>query len=90
MSRTHAHVKHSQAYTHHNSLRGVVINWIYEHQEDADFEEELRIERLIKRHIGAGKTPADAELWSRGSDQKNAEAIIALRDRADLVITLVE
>lgn len=53
-----------------------------------DLEEDVRIDRLIKRHIEVGKSPAEAEKWSRGSDQKNAEAVIALRDRADLVITL--
>jgi pantothenate kinase len=55
-----------------------------------DLAEDVRIDRLIKRHIEVGKSPADAEKWSRGSDQKNAEAIIALRERADLVITLAE
>lgn len=55
-----------------------------------DLAEDVRIDRLIKRHIAVGKSPEDAEKWSRGSDQKNAESIIALRDRADLVITLSE
>lgn len=55
-----------------------------------DLAEDLRIDRLIKRHIQVGKSPADAEKWSRGSDQKNAQAIIALRNRADLVITLAK
>lgn len=55
-----------------------------------DLAEEVRIDRLIKRHIQVGKSPADAEKWSRGPDQRNAEMIIALRDRADLVITLSE
>lgn len=54
-----------------------------------DLAEDVRIDRLIKRHIEVGKSPADAEFWSKGSDQKNADAIIALRDRADLVITLI-
>ena len=53
-----------------------------------DLEEDIRIDRLIKRHIAVGKSPDDAEKWSRGSDQKNAEAVIALRERADLLITL--
>ena len=55
-----------------------------------DLAEDIRIDRLIKRHIEVGKSPADAELWSRGSDQKNAEQILALREAADLVITVSE
>jgi pantothenate kinase len=55
-----------------------------------DIDQDLRIERLIKRHIEAGKTPEDAKVWSIGSDQKNAEAILAKKSQADLVITLVE
>jgi pantothenate kinase len=53
-----------------------------------DLAEDVRIERLIKRHIEVGKSQADAEKWSRGSDQKNAEAIFSLRDRADFLITV--
>ena len=55
-----------------------------------DLAEDVRIDRLIKRHIQVGKSQADAEKWSRGSDQKNAEGIIALRDRADVLISLSE
>jgi len=55
-----------------------------------DLAEDIRIDRLIKRHIEAGKSPAEAEVWSRGSDQKNAEQILALREAADLVITVSE
>jgi pantothenate kinase len=55
-----------------------------------DLADEIRIDRLIKRHIEAGKSPADAERWATGSDQRNAESILALRSRADLVITLSE
>lgn len=55
-----------------------------------ELEESLRIERLIKRHIAAGKSPEAAKAWSLGPDQRNAETILALRDKADLVITLRE
>lgn len=55
-----------------------------------DLAEDIRIDRLIKRHIEVGKSREAAEKWSRGSDQQNAEAIIALRDRADFVITLAQ
>ena len=55
-----------------------------------DLAEDIRIDRLIKRHIEVGKSPADAQKWSLGSDQRNADQILALREAADLVITLSE
>ena len=55
-----------------------------------DLAEDIRIDRLIKRHIEVGKSPTEAESWSRGSDQKNAEQILALREAADFVITVSE
>jgi hypothetical protein len=36
-----------------------------------------------------GKDPESAKAWSLGSDQKNAEAILAKKGEADLVISLV-
>lgn len=50
--------------------------------------EELRIERLIRRHIESGKDPDGARQWTLGPDQANAELVAATRDRADRVITL--
>jgi pantothenate kinase len=54
-----------------------------------DVAHELRIERLINRHIAMGKDPESAKAWSLGSDQKNAEAILAKKGEADLVISLI-
>ncbi|MDP9397619.1 MAG: nucleoside/nucleotide kinase family protein, partial [Actinomycetota bacterium] len=51
-----------------------------------DLDEELRLERLIGRHVAYGKTPAEARAWSLGPDQRNAARIAATRDRADLVL----
>jgi pantothenate kinase len=53
--------------------------------EQAD---EVRIERLIARHITYGKEPDAARAWVLGSDQRNAELIAATRHRADLVVEL--
>jgi pantothenate kinase len=51
-------------------------------------EEEVRIERLVARHVAFGKPPADARAWSLGTDQRNAELVQGTRDRADLIVRL--
>jgi pantothenate kinase len=38
-------------------------------------EEEIRIERLVARHVAFGKPPAAARAWSLGTDQRNAELV---------------
>ena len=53
-----------------------------------DVDDEIRLQRLIARHIAFGKTPAEAESWSRGSDEVNAEIIEQTRSRANAVIHL--
>lgn len=55
-----------------------------------ELEENVRIARLIQRHIEVGKSPEEAEKWSRGSDQENALSVLANKDSADLVITILE
>jgi pantothenate kinase len=53
-----------------------------------DVDDERRLERLIARHIAYGKSPADAQSWSRGSDEVNARTIATGRSRAHAVIAL--
>ena len=53
-----------------------------------DVDDEKRLERLIARHIAYGKSPEDAQSWSRGSDEVNARTIAAGSSRAHAVITL--
>jgi pantothenate kinase len=53
-----------------------------------DADEEVRVERLIRRHVAHGKTPAAARRWVLGSDARNAAAIAPTRARADLVVAL--
>lgn len=53
-------------------------------------EDDLRIQRLIQRHIQFGKTPAEAESWVHNVDEKNAQLIQSTRANADLVVTLEE
>lgn len=53
-------------------------------------DNDLRIQRLIQRHIRFGKTPAEAESWVHAVDEKNAQLIRSTRANADLVVTLEE
>ena len=53
-------------------------------------DNDLRIQRLIQRHIQFGKSPAEAEDWVHTVDEKNARLIQSTRANADLVITLEE
>lgn len=49
-------------------------------------EEQLRVERLVARHIEFGKSPEHARDWVAGTDQRNADLVSATRARADRVI----
>jgi pantothenate kinase len=53
-----------------------------------EMDEATRLEWLIARHVGFGKTPDEAEAWVMRSDQPNAEVVAATRGRADLVVRL--
>jgi pantothenate kinase len=50
--------------------------------------EEVRLRRLIDRHVRYGKTPAEAEEWVHRSDEANARLIASGREAADLVVEL--
>ena len=52
--------------------------------------EDVRIERLVARHIAFGKAPDAARAWSLGSDQRNAELVAGTRDRADRVVRIAD
>lgn len=49
-------------------------------------DEQMRMIRLIQRHISFGRSSQQAEERSYGSDQRNAEYIAGSRDRADLIV----
>jgi pantothenate kinase len=51
-------------------------------------DDDVRVERLIARHIAYGKDPDRARSWVLRSDQRNAELIVTTRHRADLVVEL--
>ena len=50
--------------------------------------DDLRRERLVRRHETFGKSPQQARDWALGTDERNAELIAATAGRADLVIRL--
>ena len=49
-------------------------------------DDELRVERLVQRHIEFGKAPDFARDWVMRSDQRNAELIATTQPRADALI----
>ena len=62
-------------------------NWsglfpLLDHTWFIEIDDDVRIERLIARHIRYGKTPVEAENWSRGSDEANARFIEITAHRA--------
>ncbi|AXK37665.1 nucleoside/nucleotide kinase family protein [Streptomyces armeniacus] len=51
-------------------------------------DEELRLRRLVDRHVEFGKSPEEAYAWAHGTDQANAAVIAATRGHADLLVRL--
>jgi pantothenate kinase len=51
-------------------------------------DEELRVQRLIQRHIQFGKTPEYARAWVLRSDERNAEIVAETASRADVLVRL--
>ena len=49
--------------------------------------EQVRLERLIARHVAYGRTPEQARARAYGSDLANARLVEATRSRADRVVT---
>ena len=64
------------------------IHPLLDHTWFIDINDEIRLERLIARHIRYGKTPEEAEAWSRGSDETNARFIDLTAYRAENLIKL--
>ncbi|MFF2196793.1 nucleoside/nucleotide kinase family protein [Streptomyces sp. NPDC058157] len=51
-----------------------------------DPDDDLRLDRLIARHVGHGKDPDHARAWVARSDEANARLVALGRHRADLVV----
>ena len=76
-----------------NYLFSTDHNWggiysLLNHTWFIEIDDEVRVERLIARHIRYGKTPEEAEAWSRGSDETNARFIGLTANRAENRINL--
>lgn len=49
---------------------------------------ELRVPRLVERHVRSGKSPTDARTWVDRSDEANARLVETTMHRADRVLDL--
>jgi pantothenate kinase len=49
-------------------------------------DQDVRLERLVRRHVEHGRAPEEARRWATVSDQANALVVAATRDVADLVV----
>ncbi len=55
-----------------------------------DVDRDIRIERLVSRHVAFGKSVAAARAWALGPDESNARTIEATAGRADHTLRLAE
>ncbi|WP_382306716.1 nucleoside/nucleotide kinase family protein [Herbiconiux sp. UC225_62] len=66
-------------------------NGVREHLHESwfvDVSPELRRDRLVRRRVSYGHSPADSADWVREVDEKNAAVVDATRANADLVLHL--
>ncbi len=53
-------------------------------------DEQVRLGRLVARHVQFGKSPDEAEAWVRRTDQANAALVAPTQAEADLIIDLTD
>jgi pantothenate kinase len=51
-------------------------------------DEEIRLERLVRRHVEHGKAPDLAHRWATVSDQANAHIVARTRPAADVLVQI--
>jgi pantothenate kinase len=51
-------------------------------------DDDVRLERLVARHVEYGKSPAEAEAWVARVDESNAALIASVAHLADRTVTL--
>lgn len=51
-----------------------------------DLDPEVRLERLVARHVAHGRTPEAALAWATGPDERNAVLVADTRGRADRIV----
>ncbi|MCX4547412.1 MULTISPECIES: nucleoside/nucleotide kinase family protein [unclassified Streptomyces] len=50
-------------------------------------DSDVRVRRLVARHIGHGRSREAAEAWVHRSDEANTRTVERTRDRADLIVS---
>ncbi|MFJ6198400.1 nucleoside/nucleotide kinase family protein [Micromonospora sp. NPDC092111] len=55
-----------------------------------DLDAELRLRRLVERHMAYGRSPDAAAAWAYGSDEANTAVVAGTADHADLVVRLAD
>ena len=53
-----------------------------------ELDDDVRVRRLVARHVAHGRSPEAALEWVLRSDEANARIVAATRSRADLVVRL--
>lgn len=53
-----------------------------------DVPDDLRLERLVARHVRHGRSPDAARAWALGPDERNAVLVARTRPRADRLVRL--
>jgi pantothenate kinase len=53
-----------------------------------EVDDDLRLERLVARHVAHGRTPVEALEWASVSDQANAEIVARTRKVADVLVDI--
>jgi len=51
-----------------------------------EVDDNLRLDRLTRRHQSYGRNYDEAFAWANGSDERNAELVAKTRDKADVII----
>lgn len=64
-----------------DALRGLLDEVWY-----LDPDPDVRLERLVARHVAFGRDPEAARVWATGADEVNARLIESTRGRADVIV----
>jgi pantothenate kinase len=51
-----------------------------------ELDEQVRLSRLVARHVAFGRSLDEARQWALVVDQPNAERVFQGRDRADVIV----
>lgn len=77
-------------YLLHDDLGWQHVRPLLDHVWFVDVPDDVRVPRLIARHIAFGKSADAATEWVLRSDEANAQLVHATRPRADAAVTLDE